>query len=126
MKTPLVSKQSFSCQPKNLYNTVHSLLQQMNAHITAKDDQEYFIAWCHFACDFVTLKASSSGERSYNWGGIVYATARIKPWDSGSVVYLHSTMRNSNIPDIEFSDGTYEKILLEKIESSLITSAESH
>ena len=122
VEKPFVNERSFAYPADQVYQMFLDVLAEENAVIIGTDPGSRFICWSATASDFKKLMFQLPENSWYPIdSGIVHGSARVWPNSSGAVISLHCTLRDNISSNISYSNGNYERNLLNKTTNKLKT-----
>lgn len=117
-----VNEQSFGKSPEVVYTALTSFLEKENARIIARDTDNKLICWTPTSADFEKLLLGERQKPSYgNFMAAkgIYTSACVRDANGKSTVVLHSTLRHNVDSSISYSNGKYERYILDQLAQRL-------
>lgn len=122
VEKPFVNERSFAYPADQVYQMFLDVLAKENVVITGTDPGNRFVCWSATASDFRKLMFQLPENSWYPIDrGIVHGSARVWPDSNGAVISLHCTFRDNINANISYSNGNYERNLLNKTTNKLKT-----
>lgn len=122
VERPFVNERSFAYPADQVYQMFLDVLAKESAVIIGTDPGNQFVCWSATASDFEKLMFQLPESSWYPIdSGIVHGSARVRPNSNGAVISLHCTLRDNISSNISYSNGNYERNLLNKTTNKLKT-----
>ena len=124
IRVPYVSQTNFDYAPETVYDSVYTCLKRRSVEILAYDKADGILTWCDTSGSFVPLPTDASVDTleqvdqltATRSDGYTYGAALITQLaNTNGLLSIFSMGRSPDVAEEAYSDGTYERELLNEV-----------
>lgn len=122
---PYENARVYPVDQQNLYHAVLRVLDLRGSQILAADQRSGIVSWADLGSSFIPIRSTIDKDQSgpgarFNpslpsWRGVVYGAVLIKPFKEQTWLLIKSVGRDRATGGVSFSEGTYERSLLNDV-----------